>query len=102
VTATEWDALAIAAALNSTWIRLLLRASTDEARGGYRRHNARAIGAVPVPDGLDARSPLVALSTRAHEYHDVSQSDLDAAVAAALGLPARVRDTLRAVARDLG
>ncbi len=95
-------ALALAATLNSTWVRVLLRTVADEARGGYRRHNARAMATVPVPSPGPARAGLAALSARAHLHHDISQNDLDRAVAEALGLSEPVRAELRALARDHG
>jgi len=95
-------ALAVSATFNSAWVRVLLRVVADEARGGYRRHNARAMATVPVPPPGPARAALAALSLRAHLHHDVSQPDLDRAVASALGLPEPVRAELRALARDHG
>jgi hypothetical protein len=100
--ADEPAALALAAVLNSTWIRILLRLRADEARGGYRRHNTRAMAAVPVPPAGDARDRLVALSRAAHQTHDICQQDLDRTVAQALGLDAATRADLAAVARDHG
>jgi hypothetical protein len=93
-------ALALSATFNSAWVRVLLRVVADEARGGYRRHNARAMATVPVPPPGPARAALVALSLRAHLHHDVNQPDLDRAVATALGLPESVCAELRALARD--
>jgi hypothetical protein len=98
----EPTALALAATLNSTWIRVLLRLRADEARGGYRRHNARAMGAVPVPPDGEHRQRLVELSRDAHYSHDISQQDLDRAVAQALGLDAATCADLADLARDHG
>ena len=102
VTADAQTALALAATLNSTWIRVLLRLRADEARGGYRRHNARAMSVVPVPPQGPARQRLVTLSRHTHQTHDICQDDLDAAVAEALGLSAAARADLTALADDLG
>ena len=101
-TPDEATALAVAATLNSTWIRVLLRLRADEARGGYRRHNTRAMNAVPVPPEGEARDRLVELSRTTHHSHDVCQQDLDRAVAQALGLGAAACADLAALARDHG
>jgi hypothetical protein len=90
-------ALVVAAVLCSTWTRVLVRVTADEARGGYRRYNARITGAVPIPHHGPARDHLIELSRTAHHSH-VSQSDLDGAVADALGLPPDTRATLAGLA----
>jgi hypothetical protein len=94
--------LAIAGMLNTTWARALLRAGADEARGGYRRYNARTTAALPIPAPGPGRAALAAASRRAHHHHDVTQHELDGVAADALDLPAAVRPTLRALADDLG
>jgi hypothetical protein len=93
-------ALAIAATINSAWVRVLVHAVADEARGGYRRFNARAVGCVPVPAAGAARRHLAHLSRAAHTSHDVDACEIDEAVADALGLSRDVRATLRALADD--
>lgn len=98
----EPTAFALAATLNSTWIRVLVHLRADEARGGYRRHNTRAMSVVPVPPDGPARDRLVVLSRHAHHSHDLSQHDLDSAVAEALGLSSATRADLTALADDLG
>jgi hypothetical protein len=98
--ADEESALAIAATLNSVWVRVLVHAVADEARGGYRRFNARAVGRAPVPAPGPARRHLAALSRSAHTTHDIDAGEIDAAVADALGLSGEVRATLRALADD--
>jgi hypothetical protein len=95
-------ALTVAATLDTTWTQALLWATADEARGGYRRYNARVTGGVPIPVPSPERDRVVALSREAHLTGHVSQPDLDRAVADALGLPADVRATLAHLARDPG
>jgi hypothetical protein len=91
-------ALAITAVFNSTWAAASALATADEARGGYRRINARVSGTFPVPARGPATSALCALSAAAHDGHYPHQDDLDDAVADALGLPADTRDRLRRLA----
>lgn len=91
--------LVIAAVLNSTWSRATVWVSADEARGGYRRINARAVARLPVPGRKDGRGALAELSAVAHR-RAVPQDELDDAVAAALDLSARTRRALSALVRD--
>jgi hypothetical protein len=94
-------ALVITATMNSIWARALLCATADEARGGYRRMNARAAEQLPVPKQCPARTRLINLSLDAHE-HDIDQRELDTAVADALSLSSRTRRVLRALAANHG
>jgi len=48
-TRTTEDAHALAALLNSRWCTALARLTADPARGGFRRFNARVVGALPLP-----------------------------------------------------
>lgn len=48
-TRTADDAHALAALLNSRWCTALARLTADPARGGFRRFNARVVGALPFP-----------------------------------------------------
>lgn len=91
-------ALVIAAVLNSTWAMASATSVADEARGGYRRINARVAGAIPVPPPGPATTALCALSAAAHDGNRPPQDDLDDAVAEALGLSASARDALRRLA----
>ncbi len=94
-------ALVITATMNSIWAQALLLATADEARGGYRRLNARASGQLPIPSqGLNHRR-LSNLSLRAHE-DDIDQRELDEAVADALALSSRTRRVLRRLAASKG
>jgi hypothetical protein len=96
------SALAIAAVINSTWTRVLAHFTADEARGGYRRINARVAGRFPVPAAGPWRRQLADLSLNAHQGHALDQADLDDAVADSLGLSAIARDRLRAMAAHHG
>lgn len=91
-------ALAITGVFNSTWAAASALATADEARGGYRRINARVSGAFPVPARGPATAALCALSAAAHDGNHPGQDDLDDAVAEALGLPSAVRAALRRLA----
>jgi len=78
-----------------------VRAHADEARGGYRRINARVTGAIPIPDQGPSRTALCDLSFIAHQDpRHVTRQDLDAAVARALGLTERVQERLRRSVSD--
>ena len=85
--------LAICAVMNSTLIRALVFATADEARGGYRRVNARIASQVPVPP-LDASRQLIRMSAGMQKGDTFDQSKLDTVVAEALGLPPTTRDIL--------
>jgi adenine-specific DNA-methyltransferase len=91
-------ALAIAATLNSTWARALSIASADEARGGYRRINARVVARLPIPVADTKRTALAQLSLLRHKRDNGDTDELDEAVADALGLSGSTRTTLRALA----
>jgi len=93
-------ALAMAATLNSTWARVQSITSADEARGGYRRINARVASEMPVPHPGAQRKALAELSLQAHTHHNVSVNDLDEAVAEALDLSTRTQKVLRSLAAN--
>lgn len=95
-------ALTISAVLNSTWARVLTRVIADEARGGYRRHNAQVIGRVPLPSHPARESSLSRASASAHAIRTGDLDEIDRLVADALGLARRLRDDVRALAGDLG
>ena len=95
-------ALVIAATLNTTWSAAVTRALADEARGGYRRHNAHVMARLPLtPPGKSWRR-IAAAATRAHTHDDVTIDDIDTLVADALKLPAGVRSVLRTLAGHPG
>jgi hypothetical protein len=87
-------ALAVAAVLNSTWAHAVALATADEARGGYRRINARVAGRLPVPP-VAARATLATVAAAAHQDRHVHQDHLDDAVAEAFGLSGSHCDLLR-------
>jgi type I restriction-modification system DNA methylase subunit len=92
--------LAIAAILNSTWARAFSIVAADEARGGYRRINARVASRIPIPPAGARRSELARLSLWYHRRDDVDRNELDDAVADTLGLSQSAREALRSLAAD--
>jgi hypothetical protein len=96
----DGSALVVAAVLNSVWAAALVAVTADEARGRYRRVNARVAAQIPIPDLQADLQELVHLSRLAHQQTDVSDSDIDQAVAEALGLDRETRSALRALADD--
>jgi hypothetical protein len=89
-------ALAASAVLNSSWATALATLIADEARGGYRRCNARVVGSVPLPASRAATDRLAGLALDAHRGMDVPTAQIDRAVAEALRLPGTVQAALRA------
>jgi hypothetical protein len=76
---------ALAAWLNSSWIRALARLGAVPASGGFARHNARVIAGLPLASSaLD--EPGLALLARAGRSGEEFQSHLDELVARHLGL----------------
>jgi hypothetical protein len=59
-TRTLGDAHALAALLNSRWLRTLAWWRADPARGGFRRFNARVVGQLPVPPPASPAWPTLA------------------------------------------
>jgi hypothetical protein len=94
-------ALAVAAVMNSSWAAAFFASYADEARGGYRRINARVARLLPVPAKGRRRTELAQLSKRAHEYEGDSKEDLDASVANALNLSQRTQNTLKSLFDNL-
>ena len=92
-TRTGDDALALAALLNSRWLGALAAVGADPARGGYRRFNARVVGALPVPP------PAAAAWTRLAQCGRTLTTD-DDCVADAFELDAAERRALGRVAPD--
>ena len=88
VTRTADDALALAALLNSRWLGALAAIGADPARGGYRRFNARIVGALPVPPPACTVWPRLVECGRTLTTDDDGVADafeLDAAERRALG-----------------
>lgn len=81
---------ALAAWLNSSWIRALARLSAEPAAGGAARFGARAVGAVPWVPAIVAHPELREVTG--------NPEALDAIVAEALTLDARDRDALAPLA----
>ncbi|HEV8125905.1 MAG TPA: N-6 DNA methylase [Gemmatimonadales bacterium] len=90
----EAPAHALAAWLNSTWIRALAKLAADPARGGYARFNARAVGGVPLPDSVLQDARLTAAGRRQ------DQDQIDELAAAHLQLSPAARKILGRVAGD--
>lgn len=87
-TRTGDDALALAALLNSRWLGALAAVGADPARGGYRRFNARVVGALPAPPPGSAVWARLAECGRTLTTDDDCVADafeLDAAERRALG-----------------
>jgi hypothetical protein len=94
-------ALVVAAVFNSTWAQALAVASADEARGGYRRINARVAAQMPIPRSGAAVTDLAELSALLHAGRQLSQDTLDNAVANALDLTSETRKGLHTLASNL-
>ena len=92
-TRTARDAHALAALLNSRWLGALASLGADPARGGYRRFNARVVGALPVPPAGSA------MWTRLADCGHARATD-DDAVADAFELDASDRRALDRLAAD--
>ena len=89
----------VTAVLNSTWVVPYVRAAADEARGGYRRLNARVMDRIPIPSVPESNAPIILISKRAHKQRHANQDELDEAVATALDLPVSTRSRLRRMAK---
>ncbi|MBK6423093.1 MAG: N-6 DNA methylase [Gemmatimonadetes bacterium] len=86
-------ALALAAWLNSTWLRVAARAAADVAASGFARFNARVVGGLPLPDAVPSDARLVALAERGARGEPIQEA-LDDLAAAHLALPPAVRALL--------
>jgi hypothetical protein len=94
-TASAIRAEAIAAWLNSSWIRSLARLGAVPASGGFARHNARVVAGLPLAAAaLD--DPALARLASAGRSGEQIQNRLDELVARHLGLSSAERRILRA------
>jgi hypothetical protein len=75
-TRTAEDAHALAALLNTPWCTALARLAADAARGGYRRFNARVVGALPLPVTDPPTWAMLAECGRRHEPADALAAEL--------------------------
>jgi hypothetical protein len=89
--------LALAAWLNSTWIRAVARAGADQAAGGFARFNARVVAALPLPDTVLDDRRLIELAERGTGGAEVQQ-ELDNVCAEHLAIPAPTRALLARLA----
>ncbi|HXG44783.1 MAG TPA: N-6 DNA methylase [Gemmatimonadales bacterium] len=88
-------ALALAAWLNSTWLRAAARAGADPAASGYARFNARVVAELPLPDNVLSDPGLAALARRGAAAP--VQEEVDEHCARLLGLTPAARAALAAV-----
>jgi hypothetical protein len=85
---------ALAAWLNSSWIRTLAKRRATVAASGFFRFNAGVVGALPFPEGGDSDVALRRIGVAAHQGEIPDQAGLDERVAELLGLGRRERDRL--------
>jgi hypothetical protein len=86
--------LALAAWLNSTWIRAAARATAVPASGGYARFNVEVVGRLPLAETALTDGELIQLSRAGRSGIDI-QDELDAVVAKHLALSSSAQRTLR-------
>lgn len=87
------DARALAAWLNTTWVRTLAGLVAPPAASGYRRFSAATVGAVPLPPSVERDAELRRIADRM-ALGEALQPDLDALAARHLGLDHDARTTL--------
>jgi hypothetical protein len=87
-------ALALAAWLNSTWLRAAAGAGAVPAWGGYARFNAEVVSRLPLPGLALASTDLIRLSRAGRSGMDV-QPEIDALVAKHLALSSSAQSALR-------
>ncbi|MEE8133866.1 MAG: N-6 DNA methylase [Gemmatimonadales bacterium] len=92
------DAHIVTAVLNSTWVIPYVRSAADEARGGYRRLNARVMDRIPIPADSARLTSAISISKRAHAQQHVEQNELDEVVAEALDISTATQARLRTMA----
>ncbi len=89
-------ALALAAWLNSTWLRAAARTGAMPASGGYARFNADVVAGLPLPGPVLLDGALIQLSRAGRAGIEV-QADIDDLVAAHLALSSSAQGALRDV-----
>jgi hypothetical protein len=89
----ESAAQALAALLNSSWLRHFASAMAPPAASGFHRFNARVVEALPCPEAAWRDARLASLAREASEGADVQEA-LDARAADLLGLAAEERRAL--------
>lgn len=99
-TSERGEAEALAVLFNSTWVWALAVAMADEARGGYRRMNARFAARLPLPKKRVDWQALTELGRQPPRGVHVTQDQIDTAVADALGISRRCQENLRAFVTD--
>jgi Eco57I restriction-modification methylase/N-6 DNA Methylase len=92
--ATALKAHALAAWLNSTWIRAVAMLSAVPAAGGFFRFNAAVVTALPLPPAVLADRDLAQLALQGRAGNTVER-EIDALVAQHLNLPERSQRALR-------
>jgi hypothetical protein len=85
---------ALAAWLNSTWIRALARLVAVPAAGGFARFNAQVVGHLPLPSSV-LEDPTLAELARAGRAGEVVQERIDRRAARHLSLTSSAQDALR-------
>ena len=96
IQAGDEDAWALAAWLNSSWMRGLARLQAAPANGGFARFNARTVGSLPLPGSVGGDPALVAYARAASSGLHV-QDELDELTAPYLGLSKSALGTLASV-----
>jgi len=97
VASSGTTASALCAWLNATPVRGLALSGADRARGGFARFNARVVGALPFPKSAHADRRLSQITNEAAAGREI-QHELDRLASDHLGLSARDRRALRALA----
>ena len=87
---------ALAAWLNSTWIRAIARLGAVPAAGGFARFNAQVVSRLPCPRSVLADATLADLGKNGRTGALI-QTDLDELAARHLGLSRSAQSALRAV-----
>jgi hypothetical protein len=87
------SALALAAWLNCTWIRVAARSTADRAASGFARFNARVVRELPLPPRVLTDPDLPRLAMRGASGAEI-QEELDDLCGAILALSPSCRSAL--------